>query len=85
MIKEGVNGTAKTEGKGVAPIKPDDDPDEPPYKEHKEEPKDESVGESYRPSESVAAESTMHEAGNPLFVLLMSLLTLCFVERKGKK
>ena len=85
LIKEGVNGTAKTEGKGVAPIKPDDDPDEPPYKEHKEEPKDESVGESYRPSESVAAESTMHAAGNPLFVLLMSLLTLCFVERKGKK
>lgn len=83
LIKEGVNGTASAEGSGVSPDEPIDDVDEPdePNKDVKDEPK----GESDTYKESVAAESTMHEAGNPLFVLLLSLLTLCFVQRKGKE
>ena len=71
MIKEGVNGTADTEGSGVDPTEPEDDPDEEP-----DEPKGESDAAV---SNSVAAKSTIHETGNPLFVLLISLFALGFI------
>ena len=71
LIKEEVNGTADTEGSEVEPEEPDEEPDE--------EPSAPGV------KGSVAAKSTIHPTGNPLVVLLISLLTLCFVQRKGKK
>lgn len=81
LIKEGVNGTADIEGSGVSPDEPEDEPDEVPDEVPDEEPDVESeIKDSV-----VAAKSTLHETGNPLFVLLLSLLTLCFVQRKGKK
>ena len=76
LIKEGVNGTAGTEGSGVDPTEPEDEPDEEP---------DDELDTASAVSDSVAAKNTLHETGNPLFVLLISLLTLCFVQRKGKK
>lgn len=78
LIKEGVNGTADTEGSGVSPDEPEDEPDD----EDGIDVENESTA-SYKGS--VAAESTMHETGNPFVVLLLSLLTLCFVQRKGKE
>ena len=76
LIKEGVNGTAGTEGSGVDPTEPEDEPDEEP---------DDELDTASAVSDSVTAKNTLHETGNPLFVLLISLLTLCFVQRKGKK
>ena len=76
LIKEGVNGTADTEGFGMGPEEPGDEKDE--------EPSDESNSTGANKA-SYSAKSTLHPTGNPLFVLLLSLLTLCFVQRKGKK
>ena len=87
LIREGVNGTAETEGSGVSPIEPIDDQDEKPEKElEKEHKKHDNESDTVKVKDSVvAAKNTLHETGNPLFVLLLSLLTLCFVQRKGKK
>ena len=81
LIKEGVNGTADTEGSGASPDEPEDEPDEEPSVESNST----ATTTADKAANSVAAKSTLHEAGNPLFVLLLSLLTLCFVQRKGKE
>ena len=81
LIKEGVNGTATTEGQGMGPQAPDDDPDEKLEKEP-DEPNNPSAAHKVN---EYAAKNTIHETGNPFVVLLLSLLTLCFVGRKGKK
>ena len=71
LIKEEVNGTADTEGSEVEPEEPDEEPDEEPSEE---------------PTPGVKGSvAKTHPTGNPLVVLLISLLTLCFVQRKGKK
>ena len=83
LIKEGVNGTAETEGTGISPDEPEDEPDEEPEEEPVEK---HNESDTVKVKDSVvAAKNTLHETGNPLFVLLLSLLTLCFVQRKGKK
>ena len=84
LIKEGVNGTATTEGQGMGPEEPDDDPDEKLDKEPKDKPDGKSAAAQHKVNE-YAAKNTIHETGNPFVVLLLSLLTLCFVGRKGKK
>jgi len=71
LIKEEVNGTADTEESDVEPDEPEEEPDEEPS------------GESTPGVKDSAAK--LHPTGNPLVVLLISLLTLCFVQRKGKK
>ena len=82
LIKEGVNGTAETEGTGISPDEPEDEPDEEPEEEPVEK---HNESDTVKVKDSVAAKNTLHETGNPLVVLLLSLLTLCFVQRKGKK
>ena len=70
---------------------PEEEPEESPEKEPEEEPEEESeetpdgvdaVSGDKAPVKKIA---NIPPAGNPLFVLLISLMSVCFVSLRGKK
>lgn len=70
------------------PEEPEEEPKEPEEEpEEPEEPEEEPEEEVEEPSTPVVEKSipVIPAAGNPLFVLLISLVLLCFVPLRGKK
>ena len=66
---------------------PEEEPEESPEKEPEEEPEETPDGVDAISGEKAPVKkiANIPPAGNPLFVLLISLMSLCFVSLRGKK
>ena len=72
-------------GSSDASAEDDEEDVDIPDEDDVDEPDDDSETDVPEPKPSAAKVVSLPKAGNPLFVLLLALLTLCFVPLRGKK